>query len=119
MSPVLGSETFESSTTRSSGESHASLITVTGRSLPKASGGQQLYLDSWGRTRSEDRRTLRSGNSGSGGALLARVVGRFAAGFVIIHLGIDRPDVRFIAPSFDNVVHRRHGRQHGMVLIVV
>src|SRR5215469_18601952 len=39
--------------------------------------------------------------------------------FVILHLGVDRPDVVLVRPPLDDVVDRRHGRQHRVVLVVV
>ncbi len=38
---------------------------------------------------------------------------------MVLLLGVDRPDVRFVGPAFQHVVDRRHGGEHGVVHVVV
>ena len=38
---------------------------------------------------------------------------------VIVHLGVDFPEVGLVRLAGDDVVHRHHGGQHGVVLVIV
>lgn len=44
---------------------------------------------------------------------------RIIFGFLVCLFGVDRPKVGLVRSALQDIVHRHHGGEHGMVLIVI